>query len=463
MVLNQSKVKEFFMNENTDGAPDTLSPTPEATPVEQTPAPEAPTAAETTVTEVTTAETATAEPSVAETTAETTVAETTTPEAAAAAVVAEAPKKKSKGGLIAALIVIFLALVGGGVAAAIMVLKPFGTRDAVPAAVAKLFSSERPKNVTANGQVTISLDDNSLGLSAFKVNINSGINTTTSENSTSVALTLTLADDTDLTLNADEMYTSGGDLYLKVAGITDFLEDYVDYYQRGTIVDCNDGKYYNDDMDCSALSGYDPTVETLNGIMDSLEFIDDEWIKISSSDFGGIASMFSGNDTQTQCLLDTAEKIESYGISLSDIYNENPFIVSSTENLKIAQKKNQLYLINFDAANATGFINSIANSAFTKKMLDCVGTSATSSNVSVKASDVQKLIDMFPVIYAEIDGNNNFTRLYLAYGDDSYDAVIDLDFEYPSSITVSEPSKSIDLNTLLQQLLVTNYNQNVSL
>ena len=450
------------MNEKTDGVPDTLSPTPEATPVEQNPAPEAPTAEEATTTEVTTAETATAEPSVAETTAATAVG-TATPGAAAAAVAAEAPKKKSKGGLIAALIISFLVLVGGGVAAAIMVLKPFGTRDAVPAAVAKLFSSERPKNVAANGQVTISLDDNSLGISSLKVDINSSINTTTPENSTSVALTLTLVGDTVLTLNADEMYTSGGDLYLKVAGITDFLEDYVDYYQRGTIVDCNDGKYYNDDMDCSALIGYDPTVETINGITDSLEFIDDEWIKISSSDFGGIASMFSGNDTATQCLLDTAEKIESYGISLSDLYNENPFIVSSTENLKIAQKKNQLYLINFDAANTTGFINSIANSAFTKKMLDCVGTSATNSNVSVKASYVQKMIDMFPVIYAEIDGNNNFTRLYLAYGDDSYDAVIDLDFEYPSSITVSEPSKSIDLNTLLQQLLVTNYSQNISL
>ena len=450
------------MNEKTDGVPDTLSPTPEATPVEQNPAPEAPTAEEATTTEVTTAETATAEPSVAETTAATVVG-TATPGAAAAAVAAEAPKKKSKGGLIAALIISFLVLVGGGVAAAIMVLKPFGTRDAVPAAVAKLFSSERPKNVAANGQVTISLDDNSLGISSLKVDINSSINTTTPENSTSVALTLTLVGDTVLTLNADEMYTSGGDLYLKVAGITDFLEDYVDYYQRGTIVDCNDGKYYNDDMDCSALIGYDPTVETINGITDSLEFIDDEWIKISSSDFGGIASMFSGNDTATQCLLDTAEKIESYGISLSDLYNENPFIVSSTENLKIAQKKNQLYLINFDAANTTGFINSIANSAFTKKMLDCVGTSATNSNVSVKASYVQKMIDMFPVIYAEIDGNNNFTRLYLAYGDDSYDAVIDLDFEYPSSITVSEPSKSIDLNTVLQQLLVTNYSQNASL
>ena len=54
---------------------------------------------------------------------------------------------------------------------------------------------------------------------------------------------------------------------------------------------------------------------------------------------------------------------------------------------------------------------------------------------------------MLPEIYVEIDDDNNFSRVYLSGETNGTATTADLNFSYPSEITITEPDDYVDIST----------------
>lgn len=368
------------------------------------------------------------------------------------------PKKKSKKGVVIALVILLLLAAIGGAVAAILILKPFGGKDAVPAAISKLFSSDRPKNVAASGKITATFGDSS-DVASLDVDFTSGLNTVSTEQYASATVTATFADESTFQFDANEIHVANGDLYLKVSGIAEALNN----YQSQTLEETNCLEDESGMTNCEATEYIDCIDETGEGcvvaspsesILDFIgvfEVIDNEWIHISSTSFSTITDTVS-LDSPAQCLIEAAGNLGEYASNLSTIYKDNPFVTYSTDNLKIAQKKNPLYLLSFDANMLAGFVNAMPTSGFMNEMLACMDGEATNKDVTV--ADMEKIIAKLPVIYVEIDDQDNFTRVYLKGDseDGSSTGIADISLSYPSAITVDEPEEYLELNSILAQL-----------
>ena len=366
------------MNENPEGTPNPLNPNPGPAPADAGPAPAAPAPQP-------------APQPVAQPVAQPVVAEPTAVPAAESEPkdsVVE-PKNKSKKGLIIAVVLLLFAIIGG-VVAAILILKPFGGNgDAVSMAMQKLFEGTGPARVAVDGSI-IATSDSSDG--KVKIDFKSGVDTVSKENYANIELTLISPDDDEFSIGADEVYTSDGDLYFRVSNI----EDLVDYLVTANTTDtfC-----LEDDFDCAYIDGgctrdqlgnvscsndYPQSSSSMPSYLsDIIEIVDGEWIRVSSSDFSSLVDMAESNiDSTAQCLIDTAEDADKYKDDFVGFYKENPFVNSTTENIKIEQKKSQPYLISLDGEKLTGFLNSVAGSDFTKELAACGGSSVDSGDIN---------------------------------------------------------------------------------
>lgn len=448
------------MNENPEGTPNPLNPNPEAAPV--APEPVAPVA-----------EQAMAEPTVGEQTASLAepVAQPTQPVQPDNKPVAVGKPKKT--GLIIA-IVLFILAIATGVTAALIVLNPFGgNKDAVPAAMAKLMSGDAPKLVAMEGNIKLTSSNEESPVSALAIKFQTGLNGNTKDNYATAIVTATFKDSSELTFNADEIGTANGDLYLKLSNIAEALNN----YEPATVqvTDCEDGEETEkcidyveiecdeEDEDCDEEDIDVIMPEPADSILDFIgvfEVIDDEWVRIPSSDFSNVTDLVSV-DMPTQCLIDAAGNLQEYGSNFATMYSENPFINYTTDDLKIAQKKDTLYQLKFDADKLAGFINSMNNSGFMNEMLACMGGQATNEEVS--ASDLQGILAVLPEIYVEIDNDNNFTRVYLALTseDGQTSVTADLSLSYPANITIQEPEVYIEMNEVLSRLFTMFYGEDV--
>ena len=190
------------------------------------------------------------------------------------------------------------------------------------------------------------------------------------------------------------------------------------------------------------------------------EVIDDEWIKIPMSDFSNVSDLVQVN-MPTQCLIDASEKLSEYSNTIAELYNKNQFINYTTDGLKVAQKKDTLYQLKFDADKLTAFINSISNSGFANELLACMGGQAT--NLDIPVESVEQIVDVLPEIYVEIDGQDNFTRVYLTLStpDGNTSVTADLSLSYPTELNIKEPDVYIDINEVLSRLLTMFYGEDV--
>ena len=324
---------------------------------------------------------------------------------------ASKPAKKSKKPVIIAAIILILVAIGAAVAA-IMVLNPFASHDAVPSAISKLFSTGAPQNVNLTGTITTYDNNKDAESLSLVINFSVDMNNMTTENVAAATVNATLLGNETFSFNVNEIHTKGGDLYLKLGGIAEFLTDY------------------------SAM----------------FDVIDDEWIKIPSSEFSSVTSMLP--DNMASCLVDAAGKLGEYGSDFKALYNENPFIEYSTANINIDAKKDTLYHLYFDSTKLTSFVNSIGNSGFANELMACAGELAVNENVTEE--ELSEVMKNIPTIYVEIDDKDNFTRLYMtmANEDGLAGAVMDISFTYPTaSVTIEEPERYIDLGELLAELL----------
>ena len=448
-------------------------------------------------------------------------------------VVEPAKKKSNRAPLIIIAVLLLLVALGCGIAA-LVIFKPFASNDAVPSAIAKLMNGA-PEHVTANGTIMAVPDgEASIANTGLSIKFSAGFDSKTIENYIDAGLTANLGLSDDFNFTVNEVHTNDGNLYLKLSGVaaameqlqsampevqpgggslcttdettgelicetvenmdgetivgpltsqpseapensenqmvvggTDQLTNCVEDASGVTncvVIDCQDGS-----ENCSMIGN--PTFPVLDSL-GILTVIDDEWIRIPDSTFSSISDLGILNST-AQCLIGAAGQLGEYGDDFSKLYEQYPFLTYSTENLKIAKRRDALYKLGFDLKNLTGFINGIGNSGFTNELYACMNVPAT--NTGITEDDLGPIVAQVPEIYVEINNDNNFTRVYLettvsqntcdelpesAETTDACDAktpgtklTADISFEYPNSITIKVPNEYIELSTVLSQVL----------
>ena len=334
-------------------------------------------------------------------------------------------EESSKKPLIITTIAIATTILALAAIAAILILRPFGNKDAVPTAISKLFSDGAPKYVQMAGSIT-TYDNNNKDSASLMVDFSSNINNITSENSVSAQINAALPAGESLSFTADEIHAASGNLYLKLNGVAEIV------------------KKYNV-----------PGIEVF-------DVVDNEWIQVPNSDFSNLKDIMPDN-TIVSCLTGAAENLSKYGSSFAELYQKNPFIEYSTDNINIQKKNDTLYRLSFNADKLTAFINSMDNPGFANELLACTKSIATNDKVTI--SDLDTAIKSLPTIYAEINNNYDFTRVYMlaSSNDGMSGAVADISFTYPSTLAeIKEPDLYIELGNFLNQLLSSFYNMNIT-
>ena len=411
-------------------------------------------------------------------------------------------KPKKKTGLIVGLVTCAALLICGGIAAAIVLLNMPKT-DAVSAAMNKIMSGEAPTNVAVEGSIEMRSNDDNSPVEMIRIDLDSGIERNSLVNTSSAVVTLSIKDKEDISFEFDEVYAESGDLYLKLDGVTNALEDsglleilsspqpIEQPLEQPEVVDCMaDG----DETDCVAETmepaepnpgiapvencddedGCTPAdvevtmggaemmldsdlMESLSMILGVVDTVDGEWLRISASDFDTLSPGADLKNSPVSCITNLVADIDTTSSSAADLYNNYPFVTSSSENITLAQKNDPIYAVSIDSENFANFVNAIDNTKLSADIYDCLGWT---NNASVAAADVEAVVDGFPAIYAEVDEDNNFTRLYLE--SDSLSAgmttIIDLTFKYPDSFNINEPNEYTDFSDLLQEIFSSMYN-----
>lgn len=362
-------------------------------------------------------------------------------------------KKKGRAGIIIGTILGLVAV--GCIVAVVLVFTVFKPADAVPAAMSKLMSGDIPSNVVLNGRVTVIPDiplaasDTSaygtglseitaqateslpVGMESLPATIE--INGTTMPISAESALPQSI----EIDFNS-EIITNSGSNYTTAEVTLISQEDKVEKYNVSE-VKVADGDVFI-------------RVEGLSGAYASLS---DEWLRVPiSSKYLEESNMISGmvpTNLPTQCLIDAAGKLGEYGNDFKAKYEANPFISYSTDNIPVAKKTNTIYRLTYDVNKLTAFINSMSNSGFANELNACMGTTATNTPMTVEG--LSQIANYLPAMYAEIDSENKFTRIYLNQEYPMIGSVsVDIDISYPKTLAIEEPDEYVELDKAVESI-----------
>ena len=155
--------------------------------------------------------------------------------------------KKHKTGLIVGVIIAIIALVGGGIAAA-MILR--NKKDSVSAAITKIVNGEAPDKIVINGDIKITASDSSALIPEINISINSKFREWSLINNSSATITATIRNAGNIEIQLDEVYASGDDLFVKLEGLTNAIEDSGLSYLIEAAKKLNDVEDCGDDSVC---------------------------------------------------------------------------------------------------------------------------------------------------------------------------------------------------------------------
>ena len=290
-------------------------------------------------------------------------------------------------------------------------------------------------------------------------------------NSSSAILNITDQEDNDYSVEFDEIYATSGDLYFRIDGVGSLLEDsnFLDLFTGNTttncvddgdgmtnceptVVDCADAN----ETDCIVVDGEVTSTDTLSsGITDMIAGIvkaaDKLWIRISTDVFDSTVKGYVDSTSSVTCVTDLISDVNKNSNSAIEIYNKYPFIKSTDKNVVISSKNNPVYQISIDSKNFTEYLNAIQNTELAKTLNKCMGWN---NNAAVTESDVNKIVSKMPKIYAEVNSNKDFTRLYLEsdINNGVASATIDLGLSYPTNVNVSEPVEYTNYEDFIRTL-----------
>ena len=359
------------------------------------------------------------------------------------------PKKKT--GLIIGIIIAAVLLVGG-IIAAVILIPMMNKGDAVAVAMQKIMSGQAPSNIAIDGDINILLNQEGAAIKRVNINLDSDIITGSMINTSSAVLTFTTYDDKDYSVNFDEVYAANGDLYFKIEGVTEALEDskILDLMinsETTEVVDCDSTK-----SDCTSVTTTDVTVNPTSSYIDVFEGVDGIWLKISTEEMSSLGGSFVSEESPISCVTNMVSSLNKNSNATAELYSKYPFVTSTTKNVTIPGKNGPVYQISLDSKNFTKYINAIGNSNITGNLYSCLGYE---DNVSMSEEDIAEVIARMPKVYAEVNGNYDFTRLYLEtdINDGVATATIDLGFSYPQNVNATEPVEYTDFSEVIKQIM----------
>ena len=378
--------------------------------------------------------------------------------------VAVAKPKKKRTGLIVAILVCLLIAVGCGVAAVLLLLNNKGS-DAVKLAMDRLMSGEAPTNVMISGTIEMQIGDESSPFSQIGVDLNSKLITNSAQNSTTATVRFMPQNGSnELSLTVNELTNASGDLFLKLDGISSFVQGMAnpEFPEEDVIIegetDCD-----NSSNCLNANVAEEPAgASMMGGLASMLSTIENEWLKLSIEEAEGITGSM-GAEGPLSCVMDLTSQINTSSSSALELYDKYPFITSTTNNLPVASRKNPIYKLGFDSEKFTKYIDEMQNTELLNSLYNCLGAE---NNVNISTDDVNEMVAKLPEIYVEIDGKNNFTRVYIESKNECDEdceedgevndyaslLTVDLDLSYPSSISIVEPNEYTSLTDLIQQM-----------
>lgn len=396
---------------------------------------------------------------------------------AQAAEITEPPKKK-KTGLIVGIICGVLVLVGAVVAAVAVALSMQKT-NAVVMAIQKIMNGEAPKNVAIDGDINILVNDTKSPIKRINIDLDSDIVTGSMINTSSAVLTFTNQSDQDYSVKFNEVYAAKGDLFFKIEGATAALEDsgIIEAFttSNNQTTNCVSDESGNTNcetpvvevVDCSGeedCASVTETVETesaanqllVNTILSVIEAADGVYLRVSTEDME-LLTNGTLNSSPISCIANLVSDTNKNSNSAAELYAKYPFITSSDKNIIVTSKQNPVYLIGIDSKNLAGYISAIQNTEISEDVYSCLGLQ---QNVSVTEEDIAEIVDAIPAVYAEVNSENNFTRLYLEseLGDGSATATIDLGISYPTNVNVTEPVEYTNFSDVIQTIFKGMYN-----
>lgn len=438
------------MNENPGETPNPLGTAPGAATANTNPAPKAPASSPASPVEAPAA-------SQVATPAPTNPADRPMEQAPAPAPV-EQPKKKT--GLIIGIIVGVVLLVGACAAAVIALTLNKG--DAVTAAMSKIMSGQAPSNVAVDGTIDMIINDEDSPIEKVKISLQSGLMQDPLVNTSSAVVTLSVKQQDDVSFEFNEAYSKDGDLYLKLEGLTDALDDSnLLYYMSGgglyEPVDCTVDEEGNEicDEDSTENTISDDTAGMFDSFLTVFDTIDGKWLRISADEMN---DMTNGaiSDSHVSCITNLVSDLNKNSASTIELYQQYPFIISDSKNVTVQSKNDPIYRVSLDSKGFANFVNSIQNSEITKNLYSCLDFEG---NVSVDSEDIDEILEEFPVIYTEVNSQNNFTRLYLESESEDGNAtvIIDLAFTYPDNLNINEPDEYVDFSEIIQEIMSSMY------
>lgn len=387
------------------------------------------------------------------------------------------PPKKSKMGMIIGVAVACLLLVGGIVAAIVMM--NLNKTDAVAAAMQKIMSGEAPNKVAIDGDINILLNDDTAPIKRVNINLDSDIMVGSMINTSSAVLSFTDRNDKDYSMKFEEIYAANGDLFFRLtdakkaieeSGIlnltnnptptTNCIEDESGATNCETPIITTDCAAEGAAEDCITTETGSEVVETSplinNALVSVIEALDGVYLRVSADEMNLLKNQNAGN-SDISCVTDLVSNLDKNTNSAIQLYNKYPFVQSSNEKIPVASKQNPIYQIWLDSEAFTNYVNEMQNTEIAKALYSCL---KWDNKATITNEDVMEITNEMPAIYAEVNENNEFTRLYLEtdINDGAATATIDLGFSYPNNINVSEPVEYKDFAEHIQTIFKSMYN-----
>ena len=439
------------MNENPGETPNPLNPTPIASPTPAQPAEPVPTLSQ----------------------APATPANPMDRPMEQAAPIEITPTKKKKTGLIAGIIAVVAVLLIGGVAAALVLI--LNQPDPVTAAMNKIMSGNAPANVAIDGNINIAINDEFSPISNVNIDLKSSGITSSMINDSKATVKTKIRNVGEFEVEFDEVYAGNGDLYFKIDGATSALEDSGILYllNSSNQVDCSGGRVdcLNEEASTNCIGGVgtnclsedeyildggqsvldEETITYFASLLNMVEVIDGEWLKISVDQLNMVSDRVVA-DSDISCITNLVSEVNTNSNSAAELYRKNPFVSSTNENVTLNSKNYPVYKVSVDSEKFANYVNSIQNADLSSNLYSCLGWE---NNVQIGADDVAEIVNTMPTVYAEVDDDNNFSRLYLVsnLNDGEGTMTIDLGFSYPANVNVSEPEEYKDFSEVLQEIM----------
>lgn len=348
------------------------------------------------------------------------------------------PVKKSKAGIIAAIVAGCVLLIGG-IIAAIIIMMGANKGDAVAAAMQKIMNGEAPKNVAIDGTIDILLNNENIPFKRININLDSDIMVGSMINTSSAVLTFTDNSDNDYSVEFEEVYAANDDLYFKIEGASDAIKNSGILNLMGGVD--------TDDEDTAA------ELDAVIGLVKSAEGV---YLRISSDEMNALKQQSVGNEGSMSCVTDLVSNLDKNTNSAIQLYSKYPFIASTDKNIPIASKQNPIYQIWVDSEQFYGYATEMQNTQIAQSLYECMGLE---DNVTITEEDIEAFTSKMPKVYAEVNADNNFTRLYFEsdISNGAATATVDLGFSYPTNINVSEPVEYTDFSEFLQTIFKSMY------